>query len=226
MALATINSSFEQAGKSQFYLVAYPGSGYTGANLAAKITSLYGNFYTDGTQRYTPSATQYLNALAEGFTFKLKMNTVEVDLNNESKRPSFIQDFSGTVETTFQDVDVNHLKDMISAASGDLVTTAAATGIAGRDTLSIGNQILLAKYALMIRTPSGNAITRTGGSGYEFDHFIFPKVVVDFDTDFKLTKKETVSCKVKFTTLYDQTLVDAAGNPVMGFKDTVKAVAL
>jgi len=226
MALATINSTFEQAGKSQFYLVAYPTGGYTGANLAAKITNLYTQFYTDGTARYAPTASQYLNALSDGFNFKLKMNTIEVDLNNESKRPSFIQDFSGTVEATFQDVDVNHLKDILSAASGDVISTAAATGIAGRDTLTMGNQILLTKYALMVRTPSGNSITRTGGSGYEFDHFIFPKVVVDMDADFKLSKKEVVSAKVKFTTLYDQTLVDLAGNAIMGFKDTVKAVAL
>lgn len=226
MAIATINSSFEQAGKSQFYLAAYPVGGYTGANLAAKVTNAYTKFYTDGSARYTPLTAQYFNALADGFALKMKMNTVEVDLNNESKRPSFIQDFSGTLEASFQDVDVDHLKDLFSAGSGDVISTAAATGIAGRDTLAIGNQVLLTKYALMIRTPSGNALARTGGSGYEFDHFLFPKVVCDFDADFKFSKKETVSGKVKFTLLYDQSLVDLAGNAIIGLKDTTKAVAL
>jgi hypothetical protein len=226
MALATINANYEQAGKSQFYLAAYPSGGYTGANLAAKITNAYTKFYTDGSQRYTPLTSQYFNALADGFSIKMKMNTVEVDLNNESKRPSFIQDFSGTLEASFQDVDVDHLKDLFSAASGDVISTAAASGIAGRDTLTVGNQTLLTKYCLMVRTPSGNAIARTGGSGYEFDHFLFPKVVCDFDADFKFSKKETVSGKVKFTLLYDQTIVDLAGNPIMAIKDTVKAVAL
>lgn len=222
MSIATINSNFEMPGICNVYLLPYPTGSYTGADQAAKIKTLYELIYPDGDIRKgTTKASDYFNLTADGLSCKLKSNAVEVDPMLGSKHPSFYQDFSAELEGSFIDVDVNHFKDIISAGSGAIVTHDAATGSAARSTLLIGGQKKINKYALFIRLQSGNGYTG------EFDHYVFPRVVFDLDTDLKFEKKSTLECKFKITALYDSTFIDTTtGMPILGFMDTVTGAAL
>jgi hypothetical protein len=226
MAIAVQNTGFIQSGRAQIYLAAYPGT-YAGANLAAKITTLANLFYANASQRYTPLMNQYIRSTEAGFAYDLKQNLIEADFHAESKSAQAIQDFDGSIEIDFYDCDVDHLKDMISAGSLDLTSIPAATGlIAGRDQLVVGNQVSLTHYALMLRAPSGNKITRTSGSGLEFDHWFFPNVVPMFNPKFEWKKNKMIDAKVKFDVLYQGDMLDAAGYPIMALADTAKAIGL
>lgn len=222
MAIATINQNFEIPGYAQVFLVAYPVSGYTGASQDEKIEAAYELFYTDGTIRKgVTKVSEFANLNENGLGCKFKALTVETNPNGGSKHPIAFQNFEAELEGTFYDVDVNHLKDIFSAGSGAVKTTTAATGTAGRSTLLVGGQKRLTKYAMLVRLQSGNGVAG------EFDHYLFPRIVFDVDSDFKFTKKDALEMKFKATALYDNTFIDPDTQaPVLCFIDTVTAPAV
>lgn len=221
MALATINQNFEKIGKVELFLAEYPVAGYTGATLTDKIENVYELFYSDGTARKALKAGTYVwgNINEGGVALKFKGNTVENDTMLGSKHPVGYSSFSAELEGSINDVDANHMKDIISALSGSVLTTTAATGIAGRTTIMIGGQQALKKYALLLRSVNPSI---TG----EFDNYLFPRVVMDLDSDLKFEKGKVLELKFKITALYDQTFLDPdTGLPAIGFMDTVTAAA-
>jgi len=217
--VAIMNQDFEIPGYCEVYLAAYPTGGYTGATLDLKIKNAYELFYTDGEARNSIKLTgQWANLDANGMSIKLKAGVVETDPQGGSKHPIAFQNLDADLEGIFYDCDVQHMADILSATSGEIITTASGVGKAGRKTLLVGSQKLLKKYAVMVRT-----VSLIEG---EYDHWLFPRVVFSVDTDFKFSKKDPQACKFKITGLYDQTFLSPDNNSaVMAFKDVADTAA-
>jgi len=221
MALTTINAGFEKTGKGNLYLAAAPTTDPGGSTtILATITGYYAKFYADGTTRktLTGGVLPWANLDSSGLNVKIKQNTVEVDPNNGSKHPIGIIDTEMSGEITFLDCDPAHLADAFSCTAAELQAFAAASGKAGRKTVLLGGQSILLKYTALYRMPS----LITG----EYDHWLFPRIVISPDIDLKLSKKDAISCKLRFTAQPDIYALNADGFGEMAFADVADAVAL
>lgn len=188
------------------------------------IEGFFQQFYMDPKARKLlrsdPNGTPWGNIDANGISVKIKQNTVDYDANNAPKVPVGIQDTGVTAEITFADVDPAHLADALSATLNQKVTIAPSTAKAGRMSVSIGGSNVLNNYTAMYRMPS---VLFPG----EFDHFLFLRPVIVVDTDLKLSKKETVTCKLKLTCLPDKWVNNLdTGTPELAVAETANAAGL
>lgn len=188
------------------------------------IEGFFQEYYADPKARKTlrgdANGQPWGNIDANGLSCKVKQNAVEYDANNAPKVPVGIQDTSITAEITFADVDPLHLADVLSATLNQKVTIAPSTGKAGRMSVSIGGSNVLTNYTAMYRMPS---VLFPG----EFDHWLYLRPVIVVDTDLKLSKKETVTCKVKLTCLPDKWLINPdTGTPELAVAEFANAAGL
>ena len=188
------------------------------------IEGFFQEFYGDPKQRRVLRVDSYGqpwgNIDANGLSCKVKQNGVEYDANNAPKVPIGVADTAVTAEITFADVDPNHLADVLSATLNQKVTIAPSTGKAGRMSVSIGGSNVLLNYTAMYRMPS---VLFPG----EFDHFLYLRPVIVVDTDLKLSKKDTVTCKIKITCLPDKWLINPdTGTPELAVAEIANAAGL
>ena len=188
------------------------------------IEGFFQEFYGDPKQRRVlrPDANgqPWGNIDANGLACKIKQNPVEYDANNAPKVPVGIADTAISAEITFADVDPNHLADVLSATLNQKVTIAPSIGKAGRMSVSIGGSNVLINYTAMYRSPS---VLFPG----EFDHYLYLRPVIVVDTDLKLSKKDTVTCKIKLTCLPDKWLINPdTGTPELAVAEIANAAGL
>ena len=219
MALTSVNGSLERTGKGQLYLVSAPVAD-PGASIALRITGYFNLFYAAGTMKGTPTVSPWCNMDASGLSIKAKQNTVEYDPNDGSKHPVGIIDCDMSGEFTFADVDPAHLADAFSCTTEEIITIAASTGKGARSQALLGGQSVFNKLTAMYRMPSGLGIAG------EYDHFLFPRVIISPDADLKLSKKDMVTVKLKFTALNDIWLKNNAGFGEQCIADLTTAVGV
>ena len=188
------------------------------------IEGFFQEYYTDPKARKVlrsdAQGIPWGNLDANGLSVKIKQNPVEFDANNAPKVPIGIQDTSVTAEITFADVDPNHLADVLSATLNQKVTIAPSVGKAGRMSVSIGGSNILNNYTGMYRMAS---VLYPG----EFDHYLFLRPVIIVDTDLKLSKKDTVTCKIKLTCQPDKWIYNLdSGTPELAVAEIANAAGL
>lgn len=222
MALANINTNYTIPGYAQLYLAEYPVAGYTGDTTADKVDAAYELFYTDGAARKALKTGVYEWGFlsGDGLSVKIKGEPVKVKANGMGEYPIAYANFSAELEGAIFDCNSAHVKDMFGVESGDIITTAAASGIAGRETLLIGGQKLIKTYVAMARLQS----PVTG----EFEHYFFPRVKMSAeDVELAMKDAEVIKMKFKLTAFADSAFPSAVtGAPNVLFVDNVKSAAL
>ena len=223
--LSTLNQSKKIAGVAQVYMVAYPTAGYTGGTDTLRMANLKSQFFTDSAtdacRVLIPSVQFDLDAT--GVELKVKQTPIEYDPNAGSKYKAMNGPSEATVSWTFKDMDSNKIMDFFSGVSADLITTAAATGIAGRKTVYVGRQGSALTVAILIRYPAN--VTSAGGV-VEYQNIFIPQATVTPDWTLKLDKKSLATCKVSATAICDWSLVGSAPIPPVALIDEVTSAGL
>ena len=222
MAISTLDATYIQAAPGQLFLAAAPSS-VTGANLLAKIETLFSLFYsgTAGSRKTLTVSTPWAALTADGFKAKLKQVPVEFDPNDGPKYAISFQHLEATAEVTVGDLSAAKLAEVMSTTANAIMTTAAATGVAGRTTVGAGGEAYPTLYTGMYRYPSRKV------SG-EFDHVLIPFLTWELDTDYELSKKAVRQAKLTLKANSNGGLLTNpdTGRPVYWVEDRVTAAAI
>jgi hypothetical protein len=217
--LGSLASSKKISGVAQVYLAAHPSGGYTGADDTAKMKTLKALFFSDSATDACKvvTASIYSDIDASGVDVKIKQAPIEYDPNAGSKYKAANGPSECTVTWSFKDLDANKLVDAFSAVAGDIITTTAGSGIAGRKTVYVGRQGTALEVAIMIRFPSEYA--------GEFRHIFIPYATMSPDWEIKLDKKSLAVVKCVATAICDWSLLGSNAIPPVALIDEVTAAA-
>lgn len=216
MALATQNRNSIQAAAGQIFLLAAV-TALAGADLAAKVKALYGNFYLDGDIRGALAAgvTPWAVLDKNGYKDKITGKEIKIDPGDGPEEVIGLEDIAYNGEITIYDVDAQHMKDVLSAAAANIISTAASATQAGRETLLAGGQRILADYMLLYRYPSRKAPG-------EFNNILVPKCTIAIDADRENSKGKARDLKIKLNAKAFDLLPDPITNlPSLWLEDTV-----
>ena len=220
MALATFNRNAIQAAAGQIFVVATPAT-LVGATVALKVTELFALFYTSGDSRSSLKGGVTPWAVLDKNGFKAKVVTKEIknDPNDGPEEVIGWESVSSNAEITIYDVDVDHLKDILSATAAQVLATASGAGVAGRSTLLAGGQRTPTDYCLLYRYPS----KKYPG---EFRNVLIPACTLSLDGDTEYSKGKAIEAKIKVDAKAFSLLLDPSTNlPVVWLEDTVTAAA-
>lgn len=220
MALATFNRNAIQAAAGQIFIVASPTT-LVGATTALKVAELFALFYASGDTRTTLKGGVNPWAVIDKSGFKAKVVTkeVKIDPNDGPEEVIGWEAVASNAEITIYDVDVDHLKDVLSATAAQVLATASAAGVAGRSTLLAGGQRTPTDYALLYRYPS----KKYPG---EFRNVLIPSCTLSLDGDTEYSKGKAIEAKIKVDAKAYSPLLDPSTNlPVVWLEDTVTAAA-
>lgn len=188
MAISTVDTTYIQAAPGQLYLAAAP-TAVAGANLAAKIVTLFGLFYAAGDQRLTPLTNAWCSLNADGFKAKLKQEPVDYEPNDGAPFTVAFQHLDATAECLISDLSADKLAEVLNVTTNALITTAATVPNAARKTVAMGGEAYPIRYSAMYRYPS----KKVPG---EFDHVLIPFCTFQVDTDYELSKKAVRGAKL------------------------------
>lgn len=221
MALATFNRNAIQAAAGQIFVVATPAT-LVGATVALKVTELFALFYANGDTRNTlkGGANPWAVLDKSGFKAKIVTKEIKIDPNDGPEEVIGWESVAHNSEITILDVDVDHLKDVLSATAAQVLATASAAGVAGRSTLLAGGQRNPVDYALLYRYPAGKKYPG------EFRNILIPCCTLSLDGDTEYSKGKAIEAKIKVDAKAFSLLLDPSTNlPVVWLEDTVTAAA-
>jgi hypothetical protein len=199
MATAQQRSSYYRVGNCQVYLAPWLATTTSGqATLALARKAVYGLFYTDGDIRkgMAGGVKPWVDLAGEGVSVDLKASAIAKTGMGGAKATVGYGAFEGSIEVTFNDTDVAHLQDVLSSTTGQLTTITAATGKAGRKSLSTGGQVVANRYVVMVQIPS----TQVPG---EFEHVLAYCATIDPEIKFDMKGTDLATAKVKFSLIPD-----------------------
>ena len=154
---------------------------------------------------------------ASGIELKFKQNPIEFEGNAGGKYKAMNGPSELQVSWAFKDIDANKIIDAFSAVAGDVFSTTAGTGIAGRKTVMVGRQGAPLKVAILVRYPSVIA--------GEFEHIYVPCATMDPAWDIKLDKKSVAVAKVTASAITDMSLMGTQAMPPIALWDQVTVAA-
>lgn len=206
MALATSNRNMIQAAAGQIFLLPTL-TVLAGATAAEQVKTIYASFYLDGDIR---------NALAvgvgpwavldkNGYKDKITGKEIKIDPNDGPEETIGLEDITYSSEITIYDVDVQHMKDILSAGAANVIATAPGLTMAGRETLIAGGQRILADYMLLYRYPS----RKVPG---EFNNILVPKCSIAINADRENSKAKARDLKVSINAKAFDLLLDPVTN--------------
>jgi hypothetical protein len=203
MAIATVNRNAIQNSPGHVYLLAAPTT-VVGTTTATIVKELYGKFYTDGDIRGTLTSNVPWAVLDKsGYKDKITAKEIKIDPNDGPEELVGYEaiDYSG--ELTIFDVDVAHMKDVMSASAAQVLALVASVTQAGRDTLLGGGQRMPSDFMLLYRYPSKKCVG-------EFNNILVPccNIVLDADRENSKSKARDLKVKIKakpFSLLPDPT---------------------
>lgn len=228
MALTSVNRLFERPGRVEVFLALAPTvdplttpTGVATTDNPLRLIEFYKLFYADGSARKAlkGGVVPYANIDSDGVTAKVKANPIETDPQNGSKHTIGISDFETTIEFPILDFDAAHFADLIGARAEDKVSTAAASGIAGRLSVLFGAQKVPTRVVALLRMPS---VLVPG----EYDNKLFFRSTMMVDAEEKLQKKNAVNAKVMLSCQNDVFMVDSDGTGHIGAVDNALVAAL
>lgn len=215
MAIATLNRNAIQNSPGQIFLVASPAT-LAGADLAAKVKALFGGFYVDGDIRNALTVTTPWAVLDKsGYKDKLQAKEIMADPNDGPEEVIGYEVIDYNSEVTIYDVDVQHMKDVLSASAAQVLTLAASATQAGRETLIGGGQRAPIDYMLLYRYPS----KKVPG---QFNNILVPRCNIVLDADRENSKGKARELKVKIRAKsFDLLLDPTTGMPTLWLEDFV-----
>lgn len=154
-----------------------------------------------------------------GLDLKIKPSTVKFDPNNGPSVEVVTGIESAAAEFTFFEVEPAHLVDIFGSQAADLITVAAASGVAARKIALLGPQSYNTLYTPMYRIPSSIVPG-------EFFHYLFPVASMNADVEVKMSKKDEMKVKVSLQLQASPFLFNSAGNGVVVITDDPTAAAL
>jgi hypothetical protein len=215
---AVFNNKAIQASLGMLYLLPTPTT-VVATTTPGIVKELFENFYVDGDIRQVlkPTSKPWARLDANGFKAKIEQKPIKVNPNDG---PEFIcnyEDIGYTAESMLLDVDADKLADILSAVSGQILTTVKSATQAGRTTILGGGQTNLNRYIALYRFESRQAPG-------EFRNVLIPActLLADGDTEYSKTKARTL--KVKITAEASELLLDPiTGKGVVWIEDYVTA---
>lgn len=221
MALSAASPLFKRVGPGQLYLAPAPTADPGTATPASTTDGYYGLFYTTPANKKALKAgtTPFVTLEKGGLDIKIKPSKVTFDPNNGPKMEIVTGLDEASAEITFFDLTPAKLVDMFGSQAADLITVAAASGVAGRQIALLGAQSYNTYYSLLYRIPSP---TIPG----EFWHYLLPAVTMFPDLDLKLSKSDEYKAKLTFQIQPSPYLLNSAGNGVCVITDDPTAAAL
>lgn len=223
--LGSINQLKKITGSANVYLAAYPSGGYTGATDALRVTNVKSLFFsdaaTDADRVLIPSV--YSDIDASGIEIDIKQTPVEFDPNSGPKYKAANGPTEVTVKWKFKDVDANKIMDAFSGLTGDLFTTTAATGVAGRKTVLLGRNSAPLYVAMLVRYPTS---TISAGGVTEFQNVYVPFATITPDWQIKLDKKSVATVNLSASAIGDMTLIGSGAMPPTALIDDVQSAGL
>lgn len=220
--LGSVNQLKKMVGPAQVYLVAYPSAGYTGGTDALRITNVYSQFFSDsgtGALRILiPSA--YSDIEANGIDIDLAQSEISYDPNMGSKYKLGNGPSSCTIKWKYKDIEANKILDAFSCLTGDMSTTTAAVGVAGRKSILVGRQSAPLLVAVLVRYPTA---TTSAGSILEFQNIILPMATMTPQWKLKVDKKSAATAEVTVTGICDMTLIGTQAMPPVALVDDITA---
>lgn len=228
MALTTVNRLFERPGRVEVFLALAPTAdplasptGVAATDNPLRLLEFYKYFYDDPAARKVlkAGAKPYASVDTDGVTSKTKANPIEVDPNSGSKHTIGFADFESSIEFPILDFDAAHFADLIGARAEDKVSTAAASGVAGRLSVLFGAQKTPTRVVALLRMPS---VLVPG----EYDHKIIFRAAMSVDAEEKFQKSKATSVKVSLSCQNDVFMVDSDGTGFIGAVDNALVAAL
>jgi len=219
MSLATANSTIKKVGPGQIYLAPAPTTGITNEEDYYKI--FFGSTGTLAAAKkvLTGGILPWATLDNTGLDFKVKPSTVKFDPNNGPAVELVTGIESASAEFTFFEVDPAHLVDLFGSQAADLITVAAATGVAARKIALLGPQSYNTLYSVLYRVASS---TVPG----EFWHYLFPVASIVSDIEIKMSKKDEMKVKVTLQLQCSPFIYNAAGNGVVVITDDPTSAGL
>jgi len=219
MALTSAAAIYKRVGPGQLYIVPAPTTGITTEEDMYKL--FFGSTGTLAAAKKVLSAgiKPWANLDNSGLDLKIKPSKVTFDPNNGPKFDMVTGIDTATAEYTFYDVDPAHLVDLFGSQAADLITVAAATGVAGRSIAMLGPQSYNTPFTVLYRSPSS---VIPG----EFFHYMFPMVSMIADVEIKLSKKDEVKGKVTLQLQCSPYIFNSAGFGVVVITDDPTAPGL
>lgn len=204
---AILNDNAIQAAGGQVYLALSPKT-VVGTTTEAIIKELFEIFLVDGDARSALKPTVFPWAIPDnnGFKAKIEQKAIKVNPNPGSERTIGYEDTGYSAELTIYDVDVDHLRDLISALPEQVLSLDASDTQAGRKTLMGGGQRNPIHYALLYRFASAEVPG-------EFRHVLIPRCTLSADGDQEKSKSKAIQSKVTIGAENFNLLPD----PVTGF---------
>jgi hypothetical protein len=219
MPLTSALVNYRRVGPGQLYLLPAPTTGITTEEDYYKL--FFGSTGTAAAAKkvITAGLNPYVNIDNSGLDLKIKASTVKFDPNNGPATELVTGIDAATAEITAFDVEPTHLVDMFGSQASDLVTVAAATGVAARKIALLGPQSWNVPYCGLYRMPSQNVPG-------EFFHYLFPNLLMTPDLDIKMSKKDEMKAKLTFQLMCSPYLLNSAGFGVVVITDDPTAPGL
>lgn len=219
MALATAAINYRRVGPGKLYIVPAPSTGIT---TQEDYYALF--FNTTTTKAYKPSNLKtgivpYANAEEAGLDTKIKLSKAKFNPCTGTNTEMVTGIDTATASIQIYDVDPAHLVDQFGGQAADLITVAAATGVAARQIALLGPQSYNTLYTMMWEMPSS---VIPG----EFFHYIYPNVSMITDVEAKAGKKDAMSLKIDFQLMTSPFVMTSSGFGVVWIADDPTAPAL
>lgn len=193
MAIASFNRKAIQAAGGKVYLLATPAS-VVAVTAPTIVKELFGAFFTDGDARSALKGGVVPWTIMEksGFKGKIKGKEIMIDPNEGPEEAIGFEAIGYEAEITIYDVDVQKMKDVISASVNTVIATAKSPTTAKRETLLGGGQRIATDFMLLYRFQSRQVPT-------EFNHVLIPacNLLIDTETDYSKTKARELKVKIR-----------------------------
>lgn len=191
MAIATATRTSIQNSPGHIYLLATPTS-VVGGTTAAIVKELYQKFYVDGDIRLTLGGgiTPWAVLEKSGYKDKISAKEIKIDPNDGPEEVVGYEDIDYTAELTIFDVDVQHMKDVLSASAAEVLSLAASATQAARETLLGGGQRMPLDFMFLYRFPS----KKVPG---EFNNILIPAANIVLKADRESSKGKARDLKIE-----------------------------
>ena len=209
MALATAAVNYRRVGPGKFYLVATPSTATTEEDYYALFFTVPATKTVAG---HKTGIKPYITQDETGLDVKVKMSKTAFKPCTGTTTDMVTGIDTATATITAYDVTPDHLVDMFGSQGADLISVAAATGVAARQIALLGPQSYNTLYTAMYEIPSSVVPG-------EYFHYIFPCVSVVTDLELKMNKKDPMTLKMEFQLQTSPFLLNAAGNGVVIITD-------
>lgn len=188
---ATFNRQAIQAAGGQVFVAPVPAT-VVGTTTAAIVKELWAKFFLDGDVRgpLIEGTKPWTIPTANGFKTKLESKTLTQQLCTGDKITLGRENVDFEAELTVPDYDPQHLKDLLSASAGHILTLVKSPTQDGRETFLGGGQRAVVNFMVLYRFP--------GKLPGTFRHILLLNAAPSVDGDVEHNYNKPREAKAKF----------------------------